>query len=485
MSSNPKASPDTLSETQQQLLSNAKQLQDAQKTLMDKYAATTDPAEKKKLVNEIDKNEMLISNLLSSTGKIALVQNQAITDVRNSAKDMTVITSVMDAQLKDVRDQMDAINTSRSEKERMIELNTYYGKRFMAQSGVMKIFIYMCIPVLVLAVLANMGFLPNYIAGFMIIAAIVIGVIYIYYAVHDINRRDKMNFDEYAWEFDPSRVGPLNPGHGGKHKKKQTDSNASMSGCSNDTCCAPPTTWDATSNKCIFVNDAQGDGSAVKGTASHKVGAASIAHAAGSTSLLGDLSSTATTVTPTATTATTVTPTATTAATTVTPTATTGPPTITSNLCWSTANRALTGRCLGDWTYDSAADTCTPPAGSAASTILGCAYRVNAMHALDHNGFADFITTCQVKDSPNCTTEPTFTSCWTNANRAKQGECMGGWTYDIATDSCYADAGSVASQTPGCGSYKVSDMIAKSQDDWVSFATTCKVGGQYDLPNCT
>jgi hypothetical protein len=143
----------------------------------------------------------------------------------------------------------------------------------------------------------------------------------------------------------------------------------------------------------------------------------------------------------------------------------------------------LTGRCLGDWTYDSAADTCTPPAGSAAATV-GCAYKVSTINILDHNDFADYITTCKVQDSPNCTTEPTFTSCWTNANRAKQGECMGGWTYDLATDSCYADAGSAASQIPGCGSYKVPDMIAKSQDEWASFVETCKVGGQYDLPNC-
>ena len=474
MSSNPNASPDTLSETQQQLLTNTQQLQNAQKNLMDRYAVSTDPAERTKLVNEMKKNEMLRTNLLSSTGKIALVQNEAIVAGQTSAKDMTAITEIMDAQLKDARDQLDAINVSRSEKERMIELNTYYGKRFMAQSGVMKIFIYMCIPVLILAVLANMGFLPNYIAGFMIIAAIVIGIVYIYYAVHDINRRDKMNFDEYAWEFDPSRVGPINPGgHGGKHKKK--NSNADTTGCSNDSCCAPPTTWNATANRCTFVNDAQGDGSAVKGTSSHKVGkhgGASIAHAAASTSLLGDLSSTATTG-----------PTTGPTAATTGPTATTGPPTITSNLCWSTANRALTGRCLGDWTYDSAADTCTPPAGSAAATV-GCAYKVSTINILDHNDFADYITTCKVQDSPNCTTEPTFTSCWTNANRAKQGECMGGWTYDLATDSCYADAGSAASQTPGCGSYKVSDMIAKSQDEWASFVETCKVGGQYDLPNC-
>jgi len=395
MSSNPNASTDTLSETQQQLLANAQQLQDAQKILMDRYAATTDPNERKKLANEMDKIAMLSSNLLSSTGKIALVQNQAITDGRNSAMDMTAITGIMDAQLKNARDQMDAINTSRYEKERMIEINTYYGKRFMAQSGVMKIFIYMCIPVLILAVLANMGFLPSYIAGFMIIASIVIGIIYIYGAVHDINRRDKMNFDEYAWEFDPSRVGPLNTshGHGGKHKKKPTDSKTNMSsGCSNDTCCAPPTTWDTTANKCTFVNDAQGDGSAVKGTASHKVGkhgAASIAHAAASTTgLLGDLSSTATTG-PASTTG-----------------PTTGPTALTSNLCWTNTNRVLTGQCMGDWTYDSATDTCTAPAGSVASSIKMCSpYKVSAMNAATQDGWGAFVTTCKVGgqyDPPNC-----------------------------------------------------------------------------------
>lgn len=386
MSSNPNASPDTLSETQQQLLTNTQQLRDVQQNLMNRYASATDPAERKKLANEMDKNEILRANLLSSTGKIALVQNQAIADGQNSAKDLTAIAEVMDAQLKEAQAQLDAINVSRSEKERMIEINTYYGKRFMAQSGVMKIFIYMCIPVLILAVLANMGFLPNYIAGFMIITAIVIGIVYLYGAVHDINRRDKKNFDEYAWEFDPSRVGSvINPSHGGKHRKKK--SNADVSGCSNGQCCAPPTTWDATANKCTYINDAQGENSAVKGASSHKAGAASIANtAAPTTALLGDLSSTATT------------------ATSGPPTSTSGP---TSNLCWTNTNRALKGQCMGGWTYDGTADTCTAPAGSAASSMQMCSpYKVDAMNSASQGGWEAFVTTCKVGgqyDLPNCT----------------------------------------------------------------------------------
>ena len=387
MSNNPNASPYTLSETQQQLLTNTQLLQDAQTALMNRYAASTDSNERTKLMNEMKKNEALRTQLLSSTGNIALVQNEAVSVKQTAAQDQTAMMKLMDAELKNVRERMEEIQTSRTEKERMIELNTYYGKRFMAQAGVMKYFIYMCIPVLILAVLANMGFLPNYIAGFMIIASIVIGIVYIYGAVHDINRRDKMNFDEYTWEFDPSRVGSvINPDNSGKGKKEH--SNADTPGCSNGQCCAPPTTWDATANKCTFVNDAQGENAAVKGN-SHKSGkngvAAIATTAASTTSYLGDL-----------------------AATTEPTVATTVPmANPTSNLCWTNTNRALKGQCMGDWKYDGATDTCTAPAGSVASSIKMCSpYNVSKMNAATQDGWETFVSTCKVGgqyDSPNCT----------------------------------------------------------------------------------
>ena len=266
--SNPNHSLDALSASQQQLLTSVQQLQDAQKDLMNRYSGATDPNERKNIADEMDKNETLRSNLLSSSGAAALVQSHAIDTKQDAAADLTAMTLLMEAELKSARDQLEEIQTSRLGKERMIQLNTYYGKRFMAQAGVMKIFIYMCIPILILAVLANMGFLPNYIAGFAIIASIVVGIVYIYGAVHDINRRDKMNFDEYTWEFDPSRVGPIvHPHH--HHKKKES------------------------AGKCPNVCDVQGDNSAVKGTSQKagKSGAMSIANtAAPATGLLGDLS---------------------------------------------------------------------------------------------------------------------------------------------------------------------------------------------------
>ena len=404
---NPNSSADTLSMSQQQMLASIQSLQDKQKDLMHQYASATNLADQKRIANEMDKNETIRSNLLKSIGSVSVVSNQLVANKTDESNNRKLLLKVANEELDAARSAMEETNQNQIEKKRMIELNTYYGKRFMAQAGVMKIFIYMCVPVLILAVLANMGFLPNYIAGFLIIAAIVVGIIYIYYAMSDINRRDEMNFDEYKWDFDPSRVGPIVHPHRHHKKKDSAAATGAAAGCTNDACCSSDTQWNPSTNKC----DVQGDKSAVKGTSSHKVGkqsAASIAStAAPATGFIGDLSSSATTATttvmgtPTATTTVMGTPTATTAPTTG---PTTGPTSTTA--CWSYQNRTLKGSCMGDWFYNDATDRCNAPGGSAASQIKGCdSYKVSDMNAdtVTPDIFASFIGTCKVADSPNCT----------------------------------------------------------------------------------
>jgi hypothetical protein len=284
MSVNPNASADTLSESQQQLLKSVQQLQEEQRENISTFATAADQTDKKKTLDRMKQNETLQTQLLSSLGRVALVQTQEVDNRRNAAKELAILVELAEQELQDVRARLDTIQTTHSAKKRMIELNTYYGKRFMAQAGVMKIFIYMCIPVLVFSVLANMGLLPNYIAGFIIIAIIVAGIVYIYAAVHDINRRDKMNFDEYTWEFDPSRVGSvINPKDATKRHRRESGMDI---GCFNGECCdKTTTTWNPASKSCV-VQDAQGGGSKVKGENVQTTAASASAH---TTSLLGDL----------------------------------------------------------------------------------------------------------------------------------------------------------------------------------------------------
>jgi len=266
----------TLSESQEQLNTNVLQLKEANVNLMSRLSTTSDATERTNISAQMTKNEALWTSLLNSAGILRQVQQTCVASEQSEAETATALQNVIDQELKDAQEQIAELESSRAGKERMIEINTYYGKRFMAQAGVMKIFIYMCIPVLILAVLANMGFVPNYIAGFMIIASIAVGVIYMYNAVGDINRRDKLNFDEYTWEFDPSRVGSVvNPnlnGSGGANA-------SSLLGCYEGACCNPPSTiWDPNSKTCIVQNAQGGGGGSVTGTstASTTVGASTV-----------------------------------------------------------------------------------------------------------------------------------------------------------------------------------------------------------------
>ena len=251
---------DRLSASQDQLLTSVQQLQIAQRENMNDYASAQTINERTRIMDKMNTNETLRTNLLASAGNVNLVQTQQSVNQRTAAEDLQFAVSVAEHELNNQREQLDAVQTAHNGKKRMIELNTYYGKRFMAQSDIMKIFIYMCIPVLILAILANAGLFPSYIAGLMIIAIVVIGVVYIYAAVNDINRRDKMNFDEYMWEFDPSRVGTIvNPNYG----VSGSGINGNV-GCFNGRCCGTNTQWDAPSGTCV--QNAQGGGSPVQGT---------------------------------------------------------------------------------------------------------------------------------------------------------------------------------------------------------------------------
>ena len=247
--------------TQAQLLANIEALQTEQRTNMNDYAAAVTLNERTRIMNRMKDNETLRTSLLQSLGVVTGTNAQQATNQVTAAKDLTFALLVAEHELKTQGEQLDAVQQSHDGKKRMIELNTYYGKRFMAQADVMKIFIYLCIPVLIIAYLANAGLFPNYIAGFMIIAIVVIGVVYIYAAVHDINRRDKMNFDEYTWEFDPSRVGTIvNPNYGATG----SGANGNMVGCFNGRCCGTNTQWDATSGTCV--QNAQGGGTSTTRT---------------------------------------------------------------------------------------------------------------------------------------------------------------------------------------------------------------------------
>lgn len=211
----------------------------------------------------INANVATQTALYTIAAEATVLGSQAETTAADYENSRKLLSDFAGEQLAEARANAEELISANDGKKRMIELNTYYGKRFNAQTGVVKLFIYTCVPVLILAILANASLIPTSIAGFIIVIIIVTGLIYIYAAVSDINRRSKMNFDEYEWEFDPSRVGVIsNPNYASKGGLGA----GIGSGCVNGNCCGPNTLWDPTSGICNA--QGTGGGTSVTGVAS-------------------------------------------------------------------------------------------------------------------------------------------------------------------------------------------------------------------------
>ena len=187
-----------LSYAQTQLINNIKLLQAAQETNLIDYANASDENARNRIMVKLKENEVLRANLFKSVGDTNFVAATAAISAENAAANTATLLTFAEQRLAEAKDQIDAIT--------------------------------------------------------------VIGIIYIYAAVHDINRRDEMNFDEYKWEFDPSRVGTIvNPNY--------DDSNGSNGkfkvGCYNGACCGSGSRWNSQYNQCDASNSPAAGGAFV------------------------------------------------------------------------------------------------------------------------------------------------------------------------------------------------------------------------------
>lgn len=166
-----------------------------------------------------DKIRAMTSSITSlSESRIAMfktISDQADilqTGVSNSRTDLVsqlTLLGVVEDQLTKAKESMSYLQNNNDTKMRLVEINTYYGKRYDAQSNLMKMIILICIPLLILFILRKKGLLPEMISKYAIGITIAIGAIFVMRAAWDIHTRSNMNFDEYEWNYeDPSSHTP-------------------------------------------------------------------------------------------------------------------------------------------------------------------------------------------------------------------------------------------------------------------------------------
>jgi len=195
-----------------------------------------------------------IQRLLLSLTQILHSQ---VAETRGDLVDEMTVTGVMETELNNAKQNMNSLITVKNNKLRMVEINTYYGKRYQAHTKLMKIIIIICVPLLLLAVLSKKDKIGGDLAKTLSGVIIAIGIIIVSINVYDLSRRDNMNYDEYnfldwgndpeansptVWEYDKEQLE-------GVKATIEDDYNelTSMSiddfGCIGSSCCATGTYW--------------------------------------------------------------------------------------------------------------------------------------------------------------------------------------------------------------------------------------------------
>jgi hypothetical protein len=256
----------SLNEGHDQTLKSIQELQDMEKKLYRQLESSSankgDATSEERIIKRINElSEMRTGLFKSLTDKYNLLQN-SVAETRVDLVDQMTVVGIVENELNNAKANLNSIQNAKNDKMRMVEINTYYGQRYQAHTGVMKLVIMTCVPLLLLAILNKKQLIPSNISKGLATIVIIIGAILIIQRILDLNGRDNMNYDEINWQFNPDAVKPTvyeydrQQLEGTQIESEIRDEAQKLAaniglGCIGESCCSKDMTYDNKSNKCI------------------------------------------------------------------------------------------------------------------------------------------------------------------------------------------------------------------------------------------
>ena len=137
---------------------------------------------------------------------------------------------------------------------RLIEINTYYSKIYMARLRIFRMIALTCLPIILIGILKQRYLLTSRIAAILATIIIIIALFFIVPAILDMYKRDNMNYDEYQFPFNAASTS--NPTIDTSGAAATVSSSpilvATAPECVGDECCTNVgLSYDAVNKKCV------------------------------------------------------------------------------------------------------------------------------------------------------------------------------------------------------------------------------------------
>lgn len=228
-----------LQNIQTQLYANLQQLQ-----LQPTSAANT--SAKNALLAQIRQVQAMETNLYANLNNNYQFFQTNLTSALDTLSEQKIANNIVQTELTNSQSQLDALKTDTANKQRLIEINTYYSDKYDAYGGLMRTVVWICLPIFILTLLANRGLLSTNISRLFTLIIMVIGVIYLWYQFVYTMGRDNMNFNEYNWNFNSSTA----PTIGAKSGVNPWAIDG-LGTCIGQACCDAASLYDSSVNMCV------------------------------------------------------------------------------------------------------------------------------------------------------------------------------------------------------------------------------------------
>lgn len=231
----------------EQILNDIQSLQQMEQQLFNSLETnpnmTTD--QQQKVVEKMNQISNMRVNLYQTLSGVNNYFENALNTSVGSLKQQVTAIEIVESELNKAKRRLEILEEEKNNKIRLVEINTYYGDKYAEHAQLMKIIIFILIPIIILGFLNNKGLLPNAIFNILLIIISAIGAYFFWKRLASIITRDNMNYQEYNWYFDPNSAPS-----GSSTSTDPWLSNTNYGTCIGDACCSEGLTYDSSMNKC-------------------------------------------------------------------------------------------------------------------------------------------------------------------------------------------------------------------------------------------
>ena len=236
----------------QSLIDNIKQLQTMEQDLYNEVqvlaANPGNDAKQNVLIARINQLSQLRISLFASLQQMATSSQATLATSRVDLVDQMTLIGVVEEELNNAKKLMNQTDNIKNNKVRLVEINTYYGKRYRAYTELMKILINVFVPILLIGILQKKSLIPFNIAPALIGLILVLGAYFFIKKFMDISKRDNMDFDQYDRTYQTKPTTEYVP----EPPPVKNDESWNFGfGCIDNGCCSTGMQYDKKLRKCV------------------------------------------------------------------------------------------------------------------------------------------------------------------------------------------------------------------------------------------